>query len=430
MKEDEIAEETGENEEKKERNYSCKYCSATFDKLYELGNHVKKVHPDKIKRKLKEKKKLESPPPIDKREKEEELFKRPKTATEILREVLYEHRLNERFIDYALRRSERLGGLHPMELQKMLSDLQSGVKEAAVPYIVDDYYNALIQEQLKAQKAGQRISYPFLGQPSQPKGTPTAYQLGYGRTPYGQQAFPTPYDVQPYGQPNPNPTLPPAYYQSFGVNPPVQTAPTLEEIAKVIDEKIEKTLVKQKEEERLERLEREMKQQMEKMEENHRAQMEKILETVSMVNATPEGVLTKEELITILEKKEKDAELKLANERIEMERQLREKEKELDEQRITSMMEKLESAMEELKNREPPVVLSGEGYTKDEYRLIHDGLQLLAGRKPVHDIGQIIVKLQPPSSTETTTGSKALPTEKVEGQGIIEELPDHLILEE
>ncbi|GAI14613.1 unnamed protein product, partial [marine sediment metagenome] len=151
----------------------CKYCGADgFSTGWDLARHSKECEPAikaRAEKKLKEKpKKEEKPkeeqvPPREKKEERPSVFKKPKTPSEILEGVCEEHQLNTKFIDLVVKRSERVGGIHPVDFRRMLAELDSGIgkAKAEADYIADDYYYALQQSQKNAEEAGYRMTYPL-----------------------------------------------------------------------------------------------------------------------------------------------------------------------------------------------------------------------------------------------------------------------------
>ncbi len=118
-----------------------------------IAKKAKKKEKEEDKQKAKTKARAERP----------SVFKKPKTPSEILEGVCEEHQLNTKFIDLVVKRSERVGGIHPVDFRRMLAELDSGIgkAKAEADYIADDYYYALQQSQKNAEEAGYRMSYPL-----------------------------------------------------------------------------------------------------------------------------------------------------------------------------------------------------------------------------------------------------------------------------
>jgi len=394
--------------------YKCKICGKEFEKSYELAQHVRLEHP---------KPPSEKKPPAETK-KEESLFEKPKSPDQILREVLEEHQVNPRFIEYAVNRAKRLGGLHPIELQKMLTDLKSGIEtKAEAQYIVDDYYYALQQEQEKARRLGYHVSYPLSYRPEETptpsyfyrprQDTPQPYQhtdtFRYSPNPYPSQ--------QPYSQP----------YQPY--NQPV----TLEQIAKLIDDKINNVLLKQEEERRLQELRKELTEQIELIRNEFKEQINSLMNTVSTKSEPqqPAETITKEDLLNFqkqmletIEKKKLESILEAEKEKAKLLREAYEARLKGDAEKIDQLNKKIEELTKKV--AEKPVVVSSEGYTRDEYRIIADAMNILGRKSPIRDLGQIVINLTP----REQTARPERPTEKVEGKDITELLPDELIAEE
>lgn len=232
-----------------------------------------------------------------------DLWKRPKSATEVLREVLEDHGLRPDFVEYASKRSERMGGLHPNELWSLLTDMDSGVKtKAHARYVVDDYYFALQQEQAKAREAGARASYPLRMGEAEPL---PFYSSFHEQTPYPTyEALPV--RKQPY-EPYPR--------RDYG------RAPTREEVREWITQALEE---KRKRDELSE-----LKEKIASLESSLRAQ-------------APSTGLTREELQQALEAHRRDEEARLMRERLEMERELRKVEREELLKRVEDLAKRVE----------------------------------------------------------------------------------------
>ena len=94
--------------------------------------------------------------PLDK------LFRRPKHPCEVLQEVLNEFKLKSEFVTAMVRRCQRAGGLHPVELLHYLTTMKSGVKtQGEAQFIAEEYAAALREEMEKARQLN--MPYPSIG---------------------------------------------------------------------------------------------------------------------------------------------------------------------------------------------------------------------------------------------------------------------------
>lgn len=404
-------EKTTENQPKKK--YKCKYCGAEFDELWQLGRHIQSEHKDKIKKKPK---KLPEEKPEEKH-KEESLFEKPKSPDQILNEVLEEHQVNPRFIEYAVSRAKRLGGLHPMELQKMLTDLKSGIEtKAEAQYIVDDYYFALQKEQEKANKLGYRISYPL------------SFRRGEEQSPFygmGMGGYQSPYQTG-YQTPRTGYTTPQTGYSPYQ-QPYYQPQLSIDQIAKLIDDKVSKIVEKQKEEERIQKMQENFEKQIKEMREEFKEQ----INTLISVNQQPsQPVINKEDLENMqkqfqqmLEKKALEDKVKLQEEKAKLQEQLFQAKLNQDAEKIEILKNSLDELSKKIEEARTPIQLSSEGYTRDEYRIIADAMNLVGQKSPIRELGKIVINLQPREQTSEK------PLEKVEGEDIMNLVPKELMEE-
>jgi len=158
----------------------------------------------------------------------ENLFYQPKSPCDVLAEILDEFAfINEDFKTFVLRRCERKGFLHPIELLTLLQRMKSGIRtkdEAGI--IAEEYAVALQRELEKAQREG--VTYPFLANIYIPENVPVTdpyvqrllqilpphLQPEGLRQSYGAQQQQTNYSYQPHSY---TPT-----YQHHGRNQPNQ----------------------------------------------------------------------------------------------------------------------------------------------------------------------------------------------------------------
>lgn len=394
--------------------FTCKYCGQTgFPTIGALGGHVRKEC--EVYKQIKEKKKakkIEEPVPKTRPprvpEKEEGLFERVKTPHQILEEVLStpEFGLNEDFIRAAVRRSERLGGLHPTDLSNMITTLRSGTKnKAEAEYIVEDYYYALMQEQRKAEQRGVRMTYP-LGLRDEGE-----YRRGYLAPTY-ERGPPEPYDRG--GQ------MPYEYRRAFGGGMSPQ------DVMQMVDRAMER----REKEDRLRDMERSLDATKTELNEKISTkfdEVKKLIEEKPSGPVMPPGVVTKEDLSRMFEKKEDSELIRAQKERLEMERESRKTEREAANKRAEEQAKQFEKLAQRLEER--PVARSTEGYTKDETRLLADTIQTLApGRFPLRELTrgfQMILKPLPSEEAQPPLREKV-----GGGKGVLGFLPEEMLAEE
>lgn len=99
-------------------------------------------------------------------------FKRPRPPHVVLERILNEFGVKDRAKDIIVTRCERMGEMHPSELQRMLLDLESGTQKKEASYIAEEYFYALGQESNRAEDYER--SYPM-------KRDDTGYTGMYGR---------------------------------------------------------------------------------------------------------------------------------------------------------------------------------------------------------------------------------------------------------
>ncbi|MEM1589011.1 MAG: hypothetical protein QW175_01155 [Candidatus Bathyarchaeia archaeon] len=394
-----------------EEKMACPWCGALFETKQQLGGHMgrcpkKPIVKEEAEIPGEEESKAEVEMGVQEKEERPSLARRPKEVEEILREVLGElWQLKPSFVNYVVRKSKQVGGIHPLELLNLLIKLDSGVKtKEEAQIIVDDYYTALIDAQREAEALGVRVSYP-LGTRLREEDISSAV--------YGVRPGIPRYEREPYYGPILHGAQPPAasYEQVPGPYGQREVL-TKEDVYAIIKE-----VLREKEEEENKRaLEREVR--------SLREEVPKLLEEqISKVLSSIKPGISKEEVEHMLEDREKTAYLKYLE---ETSKQLREAVdrsiKALEEERARHEEERKE-LLEELRRREAQPVPSGE-YTRDEIRLLADALRVAASKSVLKDAGKIVIEVLRP---------ERLPPqyEKVEGEGGVEKyLPPELVKEE
>ena len=127
-------------------------------------------------------------------------FKRPRPPHVVLERILNEFGVKDRAKDIIVTRCERMGEMHPSELQRMLLDLESGTQKKEASYIAEEYFYALGQESDRAEDFER--SYPM-------RRDEVGYTGMYGRqsTGYGDRSSPGggKFDRDGYRQPERRP---------------------------------------------------------------------------------------------------------------------------------------------------------------------------------------------------------------------------------
>jgi len=406
----------------------CPHCGAVVDHLLKIGRVPipqcpeckktisKKMIPEgfpveqiEAKPKAKPKPKAEEPTFIPRREIEEEgLFPKPKPHYVILEETLRIHRLKEDFIQYAVDRAKRTGGIHPNELWNLLTDLNSGIKSKAhAKYIVEDYYAALQKEAMKARDMGMRISYPISlgGEPFEP-----SYPLPpvTPATPRREPGY--------YGQRYPVSSYPATQRPGYGYGYPPQQLLTPEQVAEMINKALEKKRTEDQIQELRERT-IQLESKVKEMVAQKFDEIKKLIEEKPSGPIVPPNVVTAEQLMEILEKKDKDAYIKYLEQRSKDQEEF-----------MKRLLDKYEKTIEELRKKAEKPVISTQGYQRDEVKLLADLAQAanLSERRPLREI-RILLQ----HAGGETVREKAPKREKVEGEGsIYDYLPEDLVTEE
>ena len=367
----------------------------------------KELSPDILVKRIKKAKRVEEARGERRRRRREEekgLFKRAKTASEVLEDVLADHSLKSDFIDYATKRSERLGGIHPNELWNMLSDMSSGVKSKShIKYIVDDYYYALQQEQEKARQMGARVSYPLrFGREAETVG-PYPERFGY-EEPYGPMYPPSPYRTRKGYTP------PRGYRQAFGWQPPPLSKDDIEEI-------FERRFEEKAKRDELTKLS----EKVADMPEQTRKMVEDTIEKLKPKEpATPPNVITAEQLEKNMENmmktwsetlKERDtnAYIKYLESHSKDLKDIQEKTLEAYKEDRKEWAEERKKILEKIEEGKKYVPPSTEGYRRDETRLLADGVQILGQKSPLKELGGIFIQFMKKPGEETPPEREKVP---------------------
>lgn len=416
-KEDKSTEKTTEK-----KVFRCKHCGDEFPTVPELAQHSKvceaaiearaKEPKKKVKKKEKKPEDEKQVPSQEKKEERPSVFKKPKTPSEILEGVCEEHQLNAKFIDLVVKRSERVGGIHPVDFRRMLTELDSGIgkAKAEADYIADDYYYALQQSQKNAEDAGYRMSYPL-----DVRGE--TRENGYRRPFSESRRDEPPYERDRYHPPSERGYTPPSgYRKAFG-----GAELTKEDVVDIVTD----ALTKKRQEDKIDELYKKMDERDKKRDEEMKEFMQETRSATSTpVDVKPPDTVTKEDLTHMFEKKDASETIKAQEERLKMEKELRVAERKAQDEKHKDLIDDIRTLKDEIKNK--PANISTEGYKDDSIRLLADTLQtVVPGRYPIRDGLKIVFS--------PITGEKERPKrEKIDDgeSSIFDNLPADLISEE
>jgi len=418
--------------------YICPICKATIKStLIPEGIEVE-ILPRKKKKEVREE--IEEEEEIYEEERPS-VYERIKTPTEILVEVLRRYNVKEECIRLLKAKSEmREGGLHPLELEQRLNEFSkafTGISDRRlIPDIVEDYMYMLQREQEKARQRGIRYIMPPIQGRGYSGGYSTSRYTSFEHIPPSRPASPRYESDYYYRQP------PYGYRYEGETGEPV----TRESIMREVREMLLEFKREMEEKDKFDRLMEMITKQQEVI---ARLQEELRILRENPPQNIPPNIVTKEELMALLEKKDKDAYMKFLEHKLqetsrEIERllQSREKADEKWEQRLKELQDRYEKIIKELQDRyekdreklekkieEARKEAEVRGYKSDEVRFRADVMKETRGiiqdvldRAPLRKTLQVTispVKEQPPKRKEEESASE-----------IPEELPPELIVEE
>jgi prefoldin subunit 5 len=344
------------------------------------------------------------PEEAEEREEEEEEegrvpFRRPRPAYVILKQILDEFGVKEAAKKIIVARCKRIGELHPTEVQRMLIDLDSGLKQKETGYVADEYYFAL-QSEREVEGYEGRGFYPRV------EGGEREYggYYGWGRRETEDRGY--------------RYTPPRARY----AEPVPLTEDRLMEILDRRDKEYE-------ERQRRLRLEDHLTDMMKEVI-SLRNELRTIKENPPVM--TPPNVVTKEEL----ERQRADSYMKMLERQVETLEKAVEKYENLlsraEDRHKEELKEVQQAYKEELKalrdelNAVRKEVGRGEGYKEDTYRFAAEGMHRLADiverKEPIKVIVQGMRDLSRPEEFKP-------PREKVGREEITEQIPPEYLEE-
>jgi len=348
-----------------------------------------------------------------KREVEEERrspFRRPKSAKELIEEICDKYQVKERAKRIIVDWCDRVPGgvLHPAHFEKLLLDLDSGVSKKEATLIAEEYEFALQKAEAEARELG--VSRPYYY-------TPTYDVSSYmGRTYHAPTYHPPPetYTARDfYGR---TVTAPPSprYPMGYPYYPPQPTL-TREDIERIFEERASRLLEEKRRRDEIESLKEQV------------ANVPKIIEeTVSKYTPQlPPNIVTADQLKEILDKKAIEAQLEAQKEQVKMFKELYDKA--IDELKATRQewAKERQEILKKVEEAKKPVQISTQGYSRDEVRLLADGLQILGQKTPIKDLGGIFIQFMSKERASEITR----PKEKVGESRIADLLPKEYVEE-
>lgn len=410
-----------EEEEKVKETFNCPSCGEPqseflyhksrygWVKCPSCGKYVRrKGIPDKFIRDVEleeiEPEKVEKKPEWEEEEGGKIPFRRPRPPHVILESILEEFGVKSPAIKIIVTRCERLGELHPTEVQRMLLDLDSGLKSREASYVADEYYFAL-QKEHEVEEYGGRTVYPKFGGEGE---YGTAY--GWGRREYGGTQY-TPstslYPKRSWEEPSGAGTL---------------TEQRLMEILERRDRDFQERFRREKMEDTLTEL---MKQVI-----NLSNEIKNLKENPP--SSIPSDVVTKADL----EKREADSYMRMLERQVDtLEKAVDKYEnliKESEEKHRTQLKEiqqgykdDLKELRRELDEARKHSERTSEGYKEDAYRFAAEGM---------HRVADILEKKEPikiavETWKTTQEGQKIPPKEKVGEEEITSQIPEEYLEE-
>jgi len=366
----------------------------------------------------------------------EPLFEVPKEPSQIVAEVLMEYGCAEEFVKSVTKYIERKGFLDPAWLFNMLMRARTGRRftEAEAYMVIDEIVSAIEAERRKAEQLGKPFTFFVSGlYPIAPPPAPSfsfPVPLDYRATPT-YRAPPT-YPTAPQAPIQPTqqalqPTAPTTPSTTYYAPPPLpppsqpqQRVPTLEEIqriiAQAIEEKkkrdeieavremvhsLERKVIEDKHalEKQLGSLKSEVTEVLAKLDEKWQERLSALLSKPSAPTAAEGEVITKKDLELFAEKQEKK----------------------FLEQQLKFLQEKLDALSRKVEEKAQPIIVGGEGWQKDETRLIATlGSQLLSiakDRRPIEQLVRVVAPIAQQIPQRKQVGEAGTIYELIEQEG-------------
>ena len=324
-------------------------------------------------------------------EDEEDLpFRRPESASALIKDICQKYGVTKRTIRIIADRCDRVGVLHPADLERLLLDLKTGLKGREAVLIAEEYDMAL---RTQAEEQEQRQS-------RRPYGT------GYRTPPSTRSVGGRQYRFDEEFEPTPERSWTPRYtpQSRYGEEAPTSevSGEDLEEMKESILEAIGEKLEKKKQEDRLDNILNEIKDQGKtilnlqheiKEVKEHPPTVEKVGESdyeKALVHTIDQQSKKTEELGKIIREDQKTFKADLKQTRDDHQATI---------DRIIKANKEDTKELREYYQRELGDQRSKEGYASDEVRLVSEGLNKVAGlidrKKPIELIIREMRKDQP-----------------------------------
>jgi prefoldin subunit 5 len=313
----------------------------------------------------------------------ESVWKTPPTPTDILREVLTEYGVKDRAKAIILRKSERMGGLHPNTVFSLLKDLDTGLPDKAIHHVVDDYYWALRKAEDEARKSGFEVSYPLEPYGERPEFMSYTFTRGY--EPH-------------YGRPYYQYERPPEYERRRFEESPRETVRyvTIDDLERILAEHDARRVEKERADRLEEYVYRELPEKiMSKVDEKISSSIEPIKNMISDLKSMiaeirkqpeePKNVITVEDFERILSKErdiqQKEFEKRMLELEMKYSRELSERERAQLENQIKELNRQIESLRDELDKTR-----TGRTAYDLAHEMIQAGKEIVKEDKPIRGI--------------------------------------------
>ena len=340
-------------------------------------------------------------------------FRRPESASDLIRDICQKYGVSKRAVRIIADRCNRVGVLHPADLERLLLDLKTGLKGREAVLIAEEYDMAL---RTQADEQEQRMSR-------------RSYGTGYRTPPSTRSIRGQPYLYEEEQEPQQQswtPKYPPTTRYGEEAPPSEVTGEDLEEMKESILEAIGEKLEKKKQEDRLDKILNEIRDQGKTII-NLQNELRDVKEHPPTVEKVGESDYEKTLKHTVGQQTKKSDELgKIIR---EDQKTFKSDMKQIRDEHQTTIDRILKANKEDVKElreyyqREIGNKRSTEGYTSDEVRLvaegIHEGFELLNRKKPAELLVKLVTeKDQLPAQPER---------ERVDESNIASQVPKEMV---
>ncbi len=357
----------------------------------------------------------------------DELFERPKDPCQVLAEILEAYGLSKTFTDWMIRRCERVGYLHPLELYHYMRTMRSGVKtEQEAAFIAEEYAQALQAEMQKAQRLNMNYPIPNLTVPINKLNVePTiANRLAsmIPITPQQTTSYPSPTYYQ--RAPPQNPSAP----QVYQVGSPISPRDMIELFKVAQESSVNQTKAL------VDNLRTELNTQLTTMSNTLSQALQQLADAIRSITssrqADPELIKALVEAKASAAKAEAQAEyhknlIEIITKQYESDRKalieaVKERDKEIEELRktITELLSKLQRPVGEYKTDEAKLIAEALNNVASVGHRVVDALQ---SRKPLETLLQVLPSLISTQKVKTTGKTEEDIVKELEKEGLVEE---------